>query len=461
MPRTFDNNNNHGTKCAGAAAAAANNEVCGVGVAFNANIGGIRLLDGQITDLLEARSLLYKMNETDIKTLSWGPMDDGTRMEHPHKFVNQALEDGVAHGRNGKGALYVWASGNGGARGDDCTCDGYVSNWNVISIGSINHHGMSTFYSEVCPSTFAVVYSGGKTKNGVDEDDPGVRVTTSDVRGKCSQNFQGTSAAAPVAAGVFALVLEANPDLTYRDVMHLVARTSKIPNKEDLKGWIINGGGYHVNEKYGFGVLDASQLIQEAQGWTNVPPRHKCTMNSNKQLEFDNQGIYEIDLVVSNECPDIDFLEHTVANISFSYPIRGEMQLTIISPSGTPSELLSYRPHDESTIGTEFFPFMTTHNWGESPLGKWRLIIEPKASDIELKGSIDYFSINFYGFKLTTSKISSKRSHGLSKSYKPSSTHIRNIYDHEFEQSRASKIVHKRVLESDPALREALKRENN
>ena len=95
MPSTFDDNNNHGTKCAGAAAAKANNQECGVGVAYGADVGGIRILDGKITDLLEARSLLFKANETDIKTLSWGPQDDGAHMEFPRKYVNQALEEGV------------------------------------------------------------------------------------------------------------------------------------------------------------------------------------------------------------------------------------------------------------------------------------------------------------------------------------------------------------------------------
>ena len=130
----------------------------------------------------------------------------------------------------------------------------------------------------------AVIPTGGRSKYGDHKDDPGVRVSTTDLRGKCVSNFQGTSAAAPVAAGAFALVLESNPDLTYRDVMHLIARTSKVPNTEDKEGWIVNGADYHVNDKYGFGVIDVAQMIQEAQGWENVPPRQKCTVYNTKEL---------------------------------------------------------------------------------------------------------------------------------------------------------------------------------
>lgn len=85
----------HGTKCAGAAAANANNSLCGVGVAYDAQIAGLRILDGAITDILEARALSYKAADVDIRSASWGPRDDGAHMEYPGKFVNIALEEGV------------------------------------------------------------------------------------------------------------------------------------------------------------------------------------------------------------------------------------------------------------------------------------------------------------------------------------------------------------------------------
>jgi len=60
MPR-YDiiDSNRHGTRCAGEVAANANNSVCAVGVAFNAKVGGIRMLDGDVTDAVEARSLSF------------------------------------------------------------------------------------------------------------------------------------------------------------------------------------------------------------------------------------------------------------------------------------------------------------------------------------------------------------------------------------------------------------------
>ena len=50
------NTNKHGTRCAGTAAAA-RNSICGVGTAYNSNIGGVRLLDGRVTDLLDSSAI--------------------------------------------------------------------------------------------------------------------------------------------------------------------------------------------------------------------------------------------------------------------------------------------------------------------------------------------------------------------------------------------------------------------
>lgn len=58
--------NRHGTRCAGEVAATANNSLCAVGIAFNAGIGGVRMLDGDVTDAVEARSLSLNNQHIDI-----------------------------------------------------------------------------------------------------------------------------------------------------------------------------------------------------------------------------------------------------------------------------------------------------------------------------------------------------------------------------------------------------------
>ena len=77
---------------------------------------------------------------------------------------------------------------------------------------------------------------------------------------------------------MFALALEANPDLTWRDMQHLVVITSK-RNKlyDELHKWKTNGRGLEFNHLFGFGVLDAGAMVREAENWETVTERFHCT----------------------------------------------------------------------------------------------------------------------------------------------------------------------------------------
>ena len=61
----------HGTRCAGEVAAKINNHICGVGIAYHARVGGIRMLDGDVTDSVEARSLSHRPDHVHIYSASW------------------------------------------------------------------------------------------------------------------------------------------------------------------------------------------------------------------------------------------------------------------------------------------------------------------------------------------------------------------------------------------------------
>ena len=61
----------HGTRCAGEVAAKPNNQICGVGIAYHARVGGIRMLDGDVTDSVEARSISHRPDHVDIYSASW------------------------------------------------------------------------------------------------------------------------------------------------------------------------------------------------------------------------------------------------------------------------------------------------------------------------------------------------------------------------------------------------------
>jgi hypothetical protein len=65
----------------GTVAAVANNSMCAVGIAYNSKVGGIRILDGNILDALEARALSFNRDHIDIYSASWGPDDNGQTVD--------------------------------------------------------------------------------------------------------------------------------------------------------------------------------------------------------------------------------------------------------------------------------------------------------------------------------------------------------------------------------------------
>ncbi|KAI1885548.1 hypothetical protein AGOR_G00204920 [Albula goreensis] len=274
-------------------------------------------------------------------------------------------------GRGGKGNIFVWASGNGGIMGDHCGADGYVNSIYSIAIGAVTHTGLPAFFGEPCPAVMAVTPTGATNRDSLP------LVTVSNLDEGCVTHFSGTSSAAPIAAGVLALVLEANPDLTWRDVQHLIAKTAKIPNPVE-PGWNINGAGYHIHDRYGFGLLDAGLMVQQAVRFKSVPPQRKCS----QEMTFDPVRILSPGGVVSVHIQShgcrgtdnaINSLEHVQVTASITSVCRGDLSVDLISPSDTRSQLLGTRRNDASTAGLRNWTMMTVQSWGEDPVGTWRL----------------------------------------------------------------------------------------
>ena len=120
------------------------------------------MLDGSVSDAIEARSLSFNSNHVDIYSSSWGPRDDGKTVDGPGRLAKKAFLNGISRGRNGKGSIFVWASGNGGRFEDSCNCDGYSTSIYTISISSTSESENIPWYSEACSSTLATTYSSGK-----------------------------------------------------------------------------------------------------------------------------------------------------------------------------------------------------------------------------------------------------------------------------------------------------------
>ncbi|EDO47748.1 predicted protein, partial [Nematostella vectensis] len=391
------NENKHGTRCAGEVAAEANNTKCGVGVAFNARIGGVRMLDGRVTDKVEAESLSLNPQYIDIYSASWGPSDDGATVEGPGTLATAAFLNGIQKGRGGLGSIFVWASGNGGRHGDSCNCDGYTDSIYTLSISSASDHGESPWYSESCSSTLATTFSSGAHGEK--------RIVTTDLHNTCTERHTGTSASAPLAAGIFALALEVNPKLTWRDMQHIVVHTSNhLPLKHD-QDWSKNGIDLMVNRKFGFGLLVAEKIVDMANPATyvTVPEKRFCRGQINqdaKVFKWDKPLTIQLPATgCSGTGDEIRYLEHVQLMVSLDYVRRGDLVIYLTSPMGTKSCLLSPRKEDSSNEGFSKWPFMTTHSWGEDPRGTWTLEIKDLGDNKANHGTLREWQLILHGTK--------------------------------------------------------------
>src|SRR5262245_57179284 len=259
----------HGTAVAGVAAAKGNNGQGVAGAAFDAQLAGLRLIAAPTTDNQEASALTFANQNIDIYNSSWGPADNGFTLQGPGPQTLIGLNTGATAGRGGKGNIYTWAAGNGLESEDNVNYDGYANSRYVIAVGAIDDNGVQASYSEPGAPMLVTAYSSSDFRPGI---------TTTDLLGDTgydpsdyTSDVGGTSSASPLAAGVIALMLQANPNLTARDVENILVRTARQNDAAD-SGWTTNGAGHHINHKYGFGAIDAEAAVNLAKTWATVKP---------------------------------------------------------------------------------------------------------------------------------------------------------------------------------------------
>lgn len=223
----------------------------------------------------------------------------------------------------------------------------------------------------------------------------------------CTVEHTGTSASAPLAAGICALALEANPSLTWRDMQYLVVLTSRSAPLEKEAGWIVNGVKRKVSHKFGYGLMDAGALVNLAEIWTTVPPQHICKSQEileDRQIDPSPQFSLTLHMDVSackGTLNEVVFLEHVQCKISLRFFPRGNLRILLTSPMGTTSTLLFERPRDVVASNFDDWPFLSVHFWGEQAVGRWTLqIINGGTRQVDRAGILKKWQLIFYGTQI-------------------------------------------------------------
>lgn len=357
----------HGTAASGVCCAARNNGQCGSGVAPDTNLVGLRTIAEPTTDYTESMALSHHRDEIDIYSNSWGPSDDGYTLAGPGRLTKLAFQQNVQQGRHGKGSIYVWAAGNGRERRDNCNYDEYANSMYTIAIGAVSYRGAQSWYSEDCAALMAVAPSSGDSKG----------ITTTDLmgrfgydRGQCCSSFGGTSSAAPAAAGAIAILLQAHPQLTWRDVQHVLARGSRIIAEHDTDWTPANvaENGVRHNHKYGFGLVHVPSLLEYAASHHPVGDQHTIVL----QGRVDPRSPHRITFTsISTQRPLR--LEHVTLQMGYLCARRGELHIDLIQESTHITSRLM-EPHDDYHANVPFgWTFMTVRHWDtiERPNSKW------------------------------------------------------------------------------------------
>jgi subtilisin family serine protease len=251
--RPFDQlagNDIHGTPCAGVAAASGN---VAFGIAWRSRILPVKIFhaDDLAQDERVADAIRYAALHADILSCSWS---GGTSPD-----IELALEDVGRLGRAGRGSAVFCATGN-----DQHAPVAYpASDPNAIAVGASTDQGKLAWYSNVGPEVdFVAPSNGGKRgifTTDVGRVDRGFNLGVADRGGKdglYTSEFGGTSSATPLAAGVAALVLSMNPNLS-RDDLRLLLRESA-----DKIGSGYNRRGH--SRDFGYGRVNAARAVEAA-----------------------------------------------------------------------------------------------------------------------------------------------------------------------------------------------------
>jgi proprotein convertase subtilisin/kexin type 2 len=328
--------------------------------------------------------------KADVVNNSWGTLDsssgEGVTYQPADTNWTRAVDDALLNGRDGKGAVIVFSAGNGGAR-DDSNRNGYANHPGVFPVAAVDDFGRPPSYAEPGFNVLISAPSGrGMTDGGI---------WTTDIAGP--RGFSGgdlpetadygvfpggTSASASMVSGVVALMLQANPALTWRDVRWILAQTARPTDlsPQQAAPSPMNGHGYHP--LVGFGRVDASAAIAAARAFRGLPEARRCdsgVLQVGQTIEDAPSPGLTATVAIPN-C-DIRNIESVQVTLVSNHPYAADLQVVLVSPTGTTSTLGRSHFCGDGTAPTcgDFsrgWTFQSVRHMGESALGSWQLGVQ-------------------------------------------------------------------------------------
>ncbi|QII30795.1 S8 family serine peptidase [Stenotrophomonas maltophilia] len=467
------NRDNHGTMVGGIAGAVGANGVGVRGVAPAATLKGFNVLasdagGNQLSNIEYSWWDGAESADVQVFNNSWGAGPSNPNL--PFAFSQNDVasnEQALSGTRGGRGGIYVKAAGNNFDNAainqfqDVCTADtrnrrtGCVpagrdprnNLFNVITVAAVRADGVRSSYSSTGSALWVSGFGGenGWQRQYVPNQlavryDPAI--LTTDVTG-CAQGsntnaqrynaldsnlsaldstcnytgrMNGTSAATPMVSGVAALVLEANPNLSYRDVKYILATTAtrNHPNQPAVTladgrtlvpGWTVNAANRAYSNWYGFGVVNAARAVQVAENFQSLGPLLDTgwrTTTRTVAIGNTTNAAARLTFQVANGARNIESVQ---LGFRVNHSNTRQLQFVLISPSGTRSVVQpAFTAIGSGTGGVQ----RNFTNWDllssnafldENATGTWTLEVTDmgQAANAASRGNLEFFKIRVLG----------------------------------------------------------------
>ncbi|MCC2595827.1 S8 family serine peptidase [Pusillimonas sp. MFBS29] len=472
----------HGTVVAGIIGAAQNGKGV-MGIAPLVNLGAANLLEGQQEENVytQAYGGASWSSKAHVFNASYGGDDETLPYESDVGGGEQIAIRGLKNLRDGKGAVFLKAAGNSFDSNScgglpyyfDCTNpanDPEALEPNIVVVAALNAKGSASSYSSAGPVVWVTGLGGeygssGNYGESVGSDVDGPTIFSTDIRGciegysrtnartpflrgqtvregvpdnpECDYTYMnGTSAATPTISGVAALILSANPDLTWRDVRDILRLSARkvdadyihnIPRGGDKRfgslmnlatnqlmdqmgsaadiydgatsfpvnlGWQTNAAGYEHSDWYGFGVPDAVRAVELAQEYARNPGMSRADdvqipdftpvlywYQSEPDPDLENAptrlGSFSYQRVTTLGTLKADALvvDQFQVRLSGDNVCLGSVGIAVKSPTGTVSVLKHPNDHFKADGQDEFedYALGSYSFYGEPALGEWEI----------------------------------------------------------------------------------------
>ncbi|MDB6116749.1 MAG: propanediol utilization protein, partial [Verrucomicrobiaceae bacterium] len=420
----------HATAVAGLAAAVGGNGLGVAGVAPQASIASVRLVSDSpetyTTEEMEMEALNFANDAIDIKNNSWGQALEPWRLGVLSAGLQDALKTAVIDGRGGKGTILTFASGNDYfmpeygyqefAQGNKA---GFANSIYTFAVGAVSAGGVRAKYSETGSHLLTCAPS-----NGGDDDFFNPWMVTCDRVGSKGYNgndrtlpfdlpdtaytnhFSGTSASAAVASGVIALMLEANPDLGWRDVKEILLRSgTKV--EPALSDWVSRSGGKPTlpaikhNHQYGGGLVNAATAVALAKTWFNLGEMSTLGRTFKGSVTVPDASSVGATITHDFSTSPPMRVEQVEVVVDMHHEFRGDVGIDLVSPSGVVSHLANSTSLDggydseDGDRGYRGWTFTSARHWGENSTGIWKVVFKDQLTNDQ--GTVTGLTIRLHG----------------------------------------------------------------